>query len=202
VRSASVRSTTKGKYNAGQQALSNFGEAVLAGGRVGPLGLVIGVPLGAVGAVIALVDKDRCPPRVRAALGNVDQWVGSTLGTMPVLADVTNAARQSLRGSGGPQILTSSAGASLEAKEQEVTTLGAQLGTANLILADILVEFGEMSSACRITLSAKADIRVQSVGQPPAAAPRFSLVAMQDDVPVEDWARNPEMARVELRRLL
>jgi hypothetical protein len=176
--------------------------ALLAGGSVGPLGLFIAAPLGLFGALSAYASDEYCSPRTRTALGNPDQWVRSTFGSVPALTDVADAARRQVRGPAGPQVLVSEAGQSSQARESETRGIAGRLGTVTVILADVYVEFGEMVQGCRIRLTARADIRVQPAGQPEMTAPRFSLWAEQDDVPLEDWVQNPERAREELRRLL
>jgi hypothetical protein len=70
-----------------------------------------------------------------------------------------------------------------------------------VILADVYVEFGEVLE-CRTKLAARAEVRVQPLGQPEMTAPRSSLWAEQWDVPLQDWAKNPERATEALTLLL
>lgn len=136
VRSATVRSTTKGEYDRTQEAFTTGSSALLAGGRVGPLGIVIGVPLALAGAFVAYSSDDYCSPRVRAALGDVPKWVQATFGATPVVTQVADAARRGLRGGNGPAVLASVAGVSSEARAAEVTSLGVRSGVSTVILAD------------------------------------------------------------------
>jgi hypothetical protein len=177
---------------------------IMAGGRGGGLlGLALGLALVPYVVADAFASSgDYCPPRAPLALGDLPEWVESTFGSTPVLTDVAYAARRQVRGVVGPAVLESTAGASPEARAAEVMAIGERLGVSNLILADAHVQFGEMIHGCKIKLVARVDVRVQPIGQPEMTTPRFSVWAEQGDVPVEDWAVNPDHARKELRLLL
>lgn len=203
VRSATLLSTNDGEYAPAKEAVSAGAETILGAGWAGPLGLVVGLALVPFAVADAFASSsEMCPPRARQALGRLPEWVQSTFGPVPVLADVADAARRRLRGAGGPVVLESSAGASPQARTAEVIGIGNRAGVSHVILADVHVQFGEMVQGCRIKLVARADVRVQPLGQPEMIQPRFSVWAEQPDAPVEDWAVNPDLARKELRALL
>ena len=151
VRSATVESTTKGEYDPAQEALATGSSALLAGGRVGPLGVVIAIPLAFAGAFGAYTSDDYCAPRARSILGDVPKWVQSTFGSTPALTLVADAARRQLRGP-GPAVLASTAGVSPEARAAEVMTIGTRQAVSTVILADVYVQFGEMVQGCKIKL--------------------------------------------------
>lgn len=203
VRSATVLSTTEGEYAPAKEALTLSAEVLGGAAQAGPLGLVVGIALVPIAVADAFASsRDYCPPRTRQALGRVPEWVQSTFGTVPVLANVANAARHRLLGVGGPAVLESGAGLSPQARTTEVNSIGNRAGVTNVILADVHVQFGEMIQGCKIKLVARADVRVQPLGQPEMMRPRFSVWAEQPDAPVEEWAANPDLARKELGALL
>jgi hypothetical protein len=203
VRSATLLSTTEGEYVHAKEAVSASAETLLGAGRVGPLGLVVGIVLVPFAVADArAASRDYCPPRARQALGRLPEWVESTFGPVPVLANVADAARRQLRGVGGPAVLESSAGVSPQARTAEVIGISNRVGVSQVILADVHVQFGEMVQGCKIKLVARADVRVQPPGEPEMVRPRFSVWVEQPDAPVEEWATNPDLAQKELCALL
>ena len=210
VRTTDVMSET-GEAAAAANAVGTAGRGLLLSGMyffmvpVGPLATLVGIPLSFMEArnEYSSAMGGRCPDKVRERLGDVPKWVQSTFGGARLGDVVAEGARSRVR-DGGPRITVLQATGSAEERLVQLEKTGKDHGAPVLILADVSVLFRDVPGGgdCDVKLLGQAQVRVQPIGQPEMKKPRYSVWAERPQVPLEEWATDPERARVQLRELL
>ena len=161
------------------------------------------VPLGLVEGASQAARASECVTRWKAAVGDVNAWLGATFGPVPMLSTVEGEV-QRLLVKPPPAVATASA-STPEAKSVELKLIGERLATPTLLVGDLWIKLEQPDqSKCGIKFAAHAQFRVQPVDQPPRLGLAYVVSVTQEDkdVAIEDWARDPEQAREQLRRLL
>jgi hypothetical protein len=208
IRTEPIDSAASDLSSAGAKAMGDTGHNLLMSGLyffyfpVGPLFTLIAVPMSLIEGHAAYQTETKCLNHLQSVLGDVPAWVRSTFGGTSVAQLVTEGARSQLK-DGGPAIIVLQTTRSTEERSAQYVKVGADLGANTLVLADVRVLFGKKAgTACDLKLAAQANVRVQRVGQPESNETRYTVLAEQPQVPLEEWASEPARARKQLDELL
>ena len=171
--------------------LQTFGASLLA------------VPLGLIEGASQASRAGECGAQWRAALGDVPKWLESTFGPISTLSTVEEEVQRLLVKP--PPLVAVARATTPEARSLELQEMGRRLASPTLFLADLYIQLEQPDQTkCGVKFAAYAHFRVQPLDQPPGLVPTQIASVMQEDkgVSMEDWVKDPELARDELRRAL
>jgi hypothetical protein len=160
------------------------------------------VPLGLLEGASQAARASECGARWTAAVGDVPTWLGSTFGPVSMLSTVEEEVRLLVK---PPPAVVIASATTPAAKSAELKEIGERLASPTLLVGDLWIKLEQPDqSKCGIKFAAYAQFRVQPVDQPPSLGPAYIVSVTQEDkdVAIEDWARDPERAREQLRRVL
>lgn len=162
------------------------------------------VPLGMVeGAKQAGIARE-CAERWRAAVGDPAKWLAETLAPVAPLATMEDElARLAIKPP--PVVVLEREAATAEARVKALERIGERLGARSLLVGEVSIVLERVEAPrCGVKFTGIVRLRAHEGGVLQKDGPHYVARAshVDDKAQIETWAKEPDLVREELRRML